>query len=923
MFLSEQDFFLGEFMIKKYLHLIIPVLVAAVCSLLAFSTLDLKVADWFQRPLKSTEESKNVIMINVDDTAVDQIGVWPFSRGIYADSLITLRELGTESVVFDLSFVDKTQAKVNEHYVTETLPSYVDSDFETLNEIIVDVMGQYAEGALKSGDAEDVAEDMIHYTNDMKNRLQTNISYSMESQDDALATALKYFDNSFLTLTFDDSSKISEEEEEYLSSYIALKNIEVQNDSKTPETSNVLPAISDFMVMAKSAGFVNADPDRDGFLRRIHLVLKYNGNYYGQLIFVPILKHYGNPKVVISDREIILKGCRISDSETRDIKIPRSKDGSVIVKYPKNTYEGYHNMSLWSIYRLSLLEEEVAGNLSALADMGYFDYCEEEDNPYNAYSNASYVKDSLLNQEEDFTYDDYLSFREVFFSAYENFLNGGYEEVMCDDNPYDVDEIHDTFETCREVYNGYKDSRNKVMEKVKDAICIVGTSATSTTDYGLNQYEEHYPNPGVHYSIGNMLLAQDFVDDTPEWVSVVIAFVLCLVYSFASHRIKSTGRQIIAGVSFLASTLVVFLLFFIITRCYVGVVIPFVSLSITFIVTSIIGFVTASHDKKFITNAFSQCLSKEVVAEIVANPASFKLGGQRLEMTAMFTDIQKFSGFSELLSAAQLVALLNYYLTKMSNIIMDERGTVDKYEGDAIIALVGAPVKMDDHAQCACAAAIKMKKVEVEMNKYIREVASGEKPAEMEQDLYDAFKIMVENQKTLFTRIGLNSGEMIAGYMGSENKKNYTMMGNNVNLASRLEGVNKQYHTGGIMISEATRNLLGDRFLVRSLDRVRVVNVNTPLRLYELLDEKSLASPETIAYYAEWEEAHKVFESRDYQKAGEMMKALVVKNPKDSVARYYISLIDHFFAKGTYPTEKDDVGVAFNDEEFVFTLMQK
>ena len=216
-----------------------------------------------------------------------------------------------------------------------------------------------------------------------------------------------------------------------------------------------------------------------------------------------------------------------------------------------------------------------------------------------------------------------------------------------------------------------------------------------------------------------------------------------------------------------------------------------------------------------------------------------------------------------------------------------------------------------------------MKKVEVEMNKYIREVASGEKPAEMEQDLYDAFKIMVENQKTLFTRIGLNSGEMIAGYMGSENKKNYTMMGNNVNLASRLEGVNKQYHTGGIMISEATRNLLGDRFLVRSLDRVRVVNVNTPLRLYELLDEKSLASPETIAYYAEWEEAHKVFESRDYQKAGEMMKALVVKNPKDSVARYYISLIDHFFAKGTYPTEKDDVGVAFNDEEFVFTLMQK
>ena len=149
------------------------------------------------------------------------------------------------------------------------------------------------------------------------------------------------------------------------------------------------------------------------------------------------------------------------------------------------------------------------------------------------------------------------------------------------------------------------------------------------------------------------------------------------------------------------------------------------------------------------------------------------------------------------------------------------------------------------------------------------------------------------------------------------------MMGNNVNLASRLEGVNKQYRTGGIMISEATRDLLGDKFLVRSLDRVRVVNVNTPIRLYELLDEKELASAEQIEYVAEWEEALKVFEAREYVKAGDMLKKLLEKNPRDSVARYYVSLIDNFFAKGTYPTEKDDVGVAFDENEFVFKLLQK
>ena len=292
-------------------------------------------------------------------------------------------------------------------------------------------------------------------------------------------------------------------------------------------------------------------------------------------------------------------------------------------------------------------------------------------------------------------------------------------------------------------------------------------------------------------------------------------------------------------------------------------------------------------------------------------------------MTAMFTDIQKFSGFSELLTAGQLVALLNYYLTKMSDIIMEERGTVDKYEGDAIIALVGAPVQMDDHAQRACAAAIKMKAAEDLMNKEIEQIAAADKPAEMDDELYQAFKIMVENNRRLFTRIGLNSGEMIAGYMGSENKKNYTMMGNNVNLASRLEGVNKQYSTGGIMISAATRDLLGDRFVVRSLDRVRVVNVNTPIRLYELICEKEGADEGLLKYYANWEIALKNFENKQYDKALEQFKVLHQHKPDDNVAAYYIKITENFFVKGKYPVESDDVGVAYNPEDGVFKLLQK
>ncbi|MCR5187333.1 MAG: adenylate/guanylate cyclase domain-containing protein [Treponema sp.] len=913
-------------MFKKYLYIIIPVIATAVSSLLLFTSMDWKVADWFQRTLPSTKEDQNILMINVDDNSVNQIGTWPFSRNVYADSLRVLKELGTASVVFDLSFVDKSESKVDEDYVNETLPEYVDAGFQQIDEKVMDIMSYFADTQVSFDDAESATMEIMNTTSIVKNNLETSISYVIESQDESLAKAIKYFDSTYLTLTFDSDSEITQEQADYLNTYIALDNIEVVKDTKTPENLGLLPAIPQFMTQAKKAGFVNADPDSDGYARRVHLIRKYKGKYYGQLVFVPILEYFGNPKVVVTNSLITLKNCRFPNMEIKDIKIPRGQDGAVLIKYPKSYYVDYNNVSLWNIYRLALLEDNIEYTVQSLYEQGYFDYYEGENDPYECLSNATYIQDALYNQDQEFTFDMYRAYKTDFLTAYGDFLNGQTMEYMLAD--YEGDEesqsaIKEAFDASASQFNQYIESRNKINDIVRNSMCIVGTCSTSTTDYGLNQYEEHYPNPGIHYVLANMLYSQDFVDDAPAWISLLLALIICLGYSFATHKIKSTGRQIIIGISALAATIIIFLLVFIISKKYIGLVVPLISLLASFIITTVVGFVTASHDKRFITNAFSQCLSPEVVDEIVANPSSFKLGGQRLEMTAMFTDIQKFSSFSELLSASQLVALLNYYLTKMSDIIMAERGTVDKYEGDAIIALVGAPVKMEDHAQRACAAAIEMKKSEVEMNKEIRIMAAQDKPADMDEDLYTAFKIMVDNNKKIFTRIGLNSGEMIAGYMGSENKKNYTMMGNNVNLASRLEGVNKQYHTGGIMISEATRNLLGDRFLVRSLDRVRVVNVNTPIRLYELIDEKSLVKEEDLAYYERWEEAHKIFESRDYAQALEKIEALVKERPSDTVASYYKQLISNYFIKGKFPTEKDDAGVAFNDEEFVFKLLQK
>lgn len=437
-----------------------------------------------------------------------------------------------------------------------------------------------------------------------------------------------------------------------------------------------------------------------------------------------------------------------------------------------------------------------------------------------------------------------------------------------------------------------------------------------------------YPGVGIHITTLDNYLTGSFIKKVPFCISllwlIALAFFASL-FAVISEKISPRfsavfiSAGIFAGIA--VSIFVPVILFN--NGIWILMISPLFAFLISEMASVVVSLSVEGKQKRFIRSAFSQCLSKDVVNQIINDASSFTLGGKEFEMSAIFTDIQKFSSFSELLTAKELGCLLNFYLTKMSDIIIDEKGTVDKYEGDAIVALVGAPVAMPDHAVHACAAAIKMKKAEQVMNQDIVRYSKNPKPSWMEEALYSAFKTLVTNNKTIFTRIGINSGEMIAGYFGSEKKKNYTMMGNNVNLASRLEGVNKQYHTNGILISQSTKELLGDRFVVRSLDRVRVVNINTPIGLYELIEEKPIASPELLDYMQNWENAMAEFNNRNYTKAKELFSSLAEKNEKDNVAKYYIHLLDDYFLKGTFPKEADGEGVEFNPDDGVFKLLQK
>ena len=235
-----------------------------------------------------------------------------------------------------------------------------------------------------------------------------------------------------------------------------------------------------------------------------------------------------------------------------------------------------------------------------------------------------------------------------------------------------------------------------------------------------------------------------------------------------------------------------------------------ISVAFTMGLALIVNYATEGKQKRFIKNAFQQYLSPAVIEQLIQHPERLKLGGERRVLSIFFSDLQGFTSISEGLDPKELTALLNDYLSAMTNIIHEENGTVDKYEGDAIIAFWNAPLEVPEHAVRAVRAAIRCQKVLAEMRPGFKERIG----------------------KEMFMRIGINTGPVVVGNLGSHTRFDYTMIGDAVNIAARLEGANKQFGTY-TMISQFTRDMIGDILTVRELARIAVVGRREPVVVYE------------------------------------------------------------------------------------------
>jgi class 3 adenylate cyclase/CHASE2 domain-containing sensor protein len=415
---------------------------------------------------------------------------------------------------------------------------------------------------------------------------------------------------------------------------------------------------------------------------------------------------------------------------------------------------------------------------------------------------------------------------------------------------------------------------------------FIGLYAEGLYDIFNTPISSLYPGMGLHVTMLDNLLNGDFIRESPQWLNLLILFIvitltiaICL---FQRRLIVHIAAVIFETLAVIAAAFAAYQW----GNLWIPLVAYITGIAAAFITATLYNYVTEGSQKRFIKSAFSQYLSPNVIERIIADPSQLKLGGERRDMTAIFTDVRSFSTITEALGDPEkLVELLNYYLTRMSDIILENQGTIDKYEGDAIIAFFGAPVYMENHASLACRSAVLMKKAEADINR--EALNKGLITDAVLEAMVKKGILQSANDMAMFTRIGVNSGDMVVGNMGTPNKMDYTIMGNSVNLAARLEGVNKQYNTGGILISEYTRDKISDEFVLRPLSRVRVVGINTPLRLYELLDIREGAPPALTDMVKRWEQGFALYEQKDFIAAKNVFQVIFQQNNADLAAKKY------------------------------------
>ena len=826
----------------------------------AYDLFELKLYDLRFKVKPSIAQWDKLYFINIDDNSTTALGQFPWTRDINAKGLQTMKEIGITQVAFDIMFPDPSPRQVNEE-AYKNLVNKAGSRIKISESDISSVLQN---------------NDVI-FSDSLKNSGSAILSFTF-SPDQATPDVVERQN----TRAFLEGKKRFESIASIPVPQGREKEFETLNDK---DTATIVYPISEILSSAKNFGFVNRETDIDGTIRRVRLVQVHDGRIYFNLALSMIMDICDVKKeniLVNPGKNIILKNAfNEIKQKHEDILIPINENGIIFVNWAGEgpIEKSFHSIPFFALLEYPLFVNGVyeffdnAGGPEGIQKRSMLESeIEQLSQSYSAAKNddaRGKIWNELLNARRELKKLKLLYLNNLIAEKKKMEESAGANPTAAQKKEIDI-----TAEDIKTVELVIR------TEDLKNRIGIIGLTATGTSDIASIPKYNEYPGVGTYHNTINTILQRDFIKRPGKLFAFFIILAVSLFAGFIVQKLSSRKSLVTSILGFLFFNLLAFYLFAIhsIWIEQLGINLALLIPSVTIISIKLIN---EESQKKFIKGAFSRYIAPDVIEQIMLNPESLELGGENRRITIFFSDVAGFSTISEKLSPPELVALLNEYLSEMTDIIISHGGTIDKYEGDAIMAFYGAPQPYIDHELRACKAAIDMKKKLREMQENWRSIGQHE----------------------LFVRMGMNTGLAVVGNMGSKMRMDYTAMGDSVNLASRLEGANKFYGTTA-MISENTYNNVKDAVDVRKLDTIRVIGKTEPIVIYELLGIKGTLPQKVYDAVEFYNNGMEMFSEHQWKKAMKFFNDALEILPDDGPSKTYVGRCDEFIKKP--PSKKWD-----------------
>lgn len=408
-------------------------------------------------------------------------------------------------------------------------------------------------------------------------------------------------------------------------------------------------------------------------------------------------------------------------------------------------------------------------------------------------------------------------------------------------------------------------------QELAGKIVFVGASAPGLYDLRPSPLSSVYPGVEIMATVLDNLLHEDFIRPVSDAAVLLIVLILALLTGLGTTWLPKIW-QIVLFVFFCLTLPAALAALTYLSGIWMEFAAPEFAVLLSFISASVLNYQIEGKRRKFIKNVFRHYLSPHVIERIIENPDLLRLGGEKREITSFFSDVAGFTSISEKLTPEDLVTLLNEYLSEMTEIILCSGGTLDKYEGDAIVAFWNAPLEQPDHALRACRAALECQRCLEELRPRFQE----------------------HYGHGLWMRIGINTGAAVVGNMGSRERFDYTAMGDTVNLASRLEGACKQFDVP-ILIGEETFRMVRDHLVTREVDLIRVVGRRQPVRIFQILGEKGTMEEAELERIDRFGKAVSFYRKGEWEKALRLFQGM----EDDMLARLYVSRCQKLLESGS------------------------